>query len=381
MFTRQVVKSLAAVVVGVSALSIGISTSAFAQSNAKSDAHLLATTQNPWGWSGTATKGYLPPHEPHVHAGKVTIGLLSAGTIHDHGYYQSEATVLSTAAKKYHWKTIIEGPVTNAKALADAENLCVQGVDLVVIGQSQIASAESAASSPTCKGTPFWIYGSIGTVTPSPYLYIAQTTANDQAYVTGVAMGIWLKDHHETRAGFIAGPALSFTERPAQSYLAGMRSVIKNATMDAVFTGSFTATGPAITAAKSMLASGVQLIYPYLGGALYPTARYITQHGGATLSGGGAACSNQGVNFAIRQVYNPGYYLAPALSAFAHGKFREGLVRTFILGKTAVPTVQFCHTKGVTFTKGNASLNKIIHKVATGALTPTAAITATPTPS
>lgn len=342
---------------------------------------LAATTSNPWGWPGTAQKGYLPPHEPNVHPGKVTIGILSAGTYHDHGYYQSEVTTLRAEAKKHHWDTVIEGPVTNAKALADAQNLCVQKVDLVIIGQSQIASAEAAASSPTCKGTPFWIYGSVGTVTPSPYLYIAQTTANDQAYVTGVAMGLWLKSHHETRAGFIAGPALSFTERPAQSYLAGMRSVIPGATLDAVFTGSFTATGPAITAARSMLASGIHLIYPYLGGALYPTARYITSHSGATLSGGGAACSNQGVHFAIRQVYNPGYYLAPALDAFARGSLRMGQVRTFKLGKTPVPLVQFCPTKGITAHKANARLNAIMHQVAIGALTTAALIDKTPTPS
>src|SRR5579884_4259198 len=66
----------------------------------------------PWGWPGTKAQGWLPPHEPAVHGGTVKVGLITAGTVHDGGYYQSEADALAAAAKKHHWKTVVQGSVS-----------------------------------------------------------------------------------------------------------------------------------------------------------------------------------------------------------------------------------------------------------------------------
>lgn len=347
-------------------------------------AHLVAASSgSPWTWPGTATNGYLPPNEPKVHGNStVKVGLITAGTIHDKGYYQSEVTTIQKYAKKYHWTTIIQGSVKTADALSAAENMCSQGVDLLVIGESQLAAATPGVMSSSCKGTPAWIftapYVSL-TAASKPYLHIATTTGSNSTFATGVAMGLWMKAHHQTTAGFITGPALSFTEGAAQGYLAGIRYVVKNAKMDAVYTGTLTASGPAITAATSMIAKGVKMIFPYLGASLLPTAKYISSHGGASPSDGGAYCSHAGATFAIMQSYNPGYLLDPALTQFAHGKMKVGVTEQFALGKTSVPAVKFCKSAKVS-KKDNQTLQSVIKKLENKTITPTALIKATPIP-
>lgn len=345
-------------------------------------AGVASAAGNPWTWPGTATKGYLPPNEPAVHGGTVKIGLITAGTVHDHSYYQSEVTVIDKYAKKYHWTTVIQGSVPSANALSAAENMCSQGVDLLVIGESQLAAATPAAVTSTCQGTPVWIFTSIHvplTTADKPYMHIATTTGTNSVFATGVAMGLWMKQHHQKTAGFVTGPALSFTEGAAQSYLAGIQYVIKHATMDAAYTGTLTASGPAITAATSMVSKGIKMIFPYLGASLFPTAKYVVDHGGASPSDGVDACKRSGVKFAIKQAYDPGYFLDSALTQFAHGKMRVGVTESFVMGKTSVPSVSFCKTAHVS-KKAKNRLAKVIKKLESGKITATALIKKTPIP-
>ncbi len=362
---------------GVGAILASLGVLAFGCSSGSSSS--TATGSGPWGWPGNATSGYLPPHEPAVHSGPVKVGLITAGDVTDHGYYQSEVDALDQYAHRYHWATpIVQGNVNPAQAAQAAQNMCAQHVDLVLIGESELAAAGPAAATSVCSGTPFWAYASQGTMPPSKYYYLAEDASDPQSYVTGVAMGLWLKQHNATVAGFVAGPALSFTERPARGYLAGMRSIVPNATLLTTYTGDFNASGPAITAAQSMITKGVKLIFPYLGGALFPTSQYVVQNGGAVISDGGNYCSSQGVNFDIRQVYDPGYYLPYALQQFATGKMKVGVTKFFNLGITPVPTVQFCHPQGV---ESNAPLNTLMTQIGQGKVNTTALIDATPQPS
>lgn len=338
----------------------------------------------PWTWPGTGPNGYLPPKEPDVDgSGTVKVGLITAGTVHDHGYYQSEVTAIDRYAREYGWTTLVQGKVTPSDALSAAQNMCSQGVDLLVIGESELVAATPAASTPSCKGIPMWFYTSTNvpvTRTSKPYLHIAETTTATSTFATGVAMGIWMKEHHQTTAGFITGPALSFTEGAAQAYLAGIRYVTATFAMDVVYTGTLTASAPAITTAASMIAKGIKMIFPFLGASLFPTAQYITSHGGATPSDGGKWCSHTGVTFAVQEVFDPGYVLDPALTQFAHGRMRVGVLEKFVLGRTSVPAVSFCPTSGVS-SNGADQLRHVIEKLESGAITAPALIKATPVPS
>ncbi len=340
--------------------------------------------KNPWTWPGTAKNGYLPAHEPDVHRGKeVKIGLISAGTIHDHGYYQSEVTVIDAYAKKYHWTRILEGKVATADALSDAENMCSQGVDLLVIGESELGAATPAAMTSVCKDTPMWIFTAPYvklTKASEPYLHVATTTGSPSTVATGVAMGLWMKAHHQTTAGFVTGPALPFTEGAAQGYLAGMQYVTKHFSIDAAFTGTLTASGPAVTAASALIAKGVKMIFPYLGGgALFSVAKYVASHGGTSPSDGGKWCDRTGVKFSIEEVYNPGYLLAPALTQFAHGKMRVGVTEQFAMGVTSAPAVEFCAGAGVPMSASTA-LTTFIKQVESHKITATALVKKTPIP-
>ncbi|HLI16610.1 MAG TPA: BMP family ABC transporter substrate-binding protein [Acidimicrobiales bacterium] len=347
--------------------------------SAQSGARARHFLDNPWGWPGNPRIGYLPPHEPDVNRdGKVVIGLITAGDITDHGYYESEVEQIDAYVKKYHWhKPIIQSLVNPGQALQAAVNMCRQHIDLLVIGESELAAAGPAASSSACRRIPVWVYASAGTMQPSPYYYMAQDLEDPQSFVTGYAMGLWLKAHHQTTAGYIAGPALSFTERPARGYYAGMRAALPSAKLLTAYTGDFNASGPAITAVQAMLAKGVKLIFPYLGGALFPAARYAAAHGAALMSDGGALCNMKNPRFAISQVYWPGYYLKVALAQFAQGKFRVGIVHNFKLGVSKVPTVYFCQPSGI---MSNKTLDALMKRIAQGKLDPTAIINATPQP-
>jgi basic membrane protein A len=388
---RRAARKIAAVLAPVATLAatvaaLPVAAGASANASHAAGAHTVASSSsgNPWTWPGTASKGYLPPKEPDVNGdGHVKIGLITAGTVHDHSYYQSEVTAIKKYAKKHHWTTpIVQSKVTSSNALSAAQNMCSQGIDLLVIGQSQLAAATPAAKSPSCKGIPTWIFTSKNvplTSADKPYLLVATTTGSNSTFATGVAMGLWMKSHHQTTAGFITGPALSFTEAAAQGFLAGMQYVTRKFSMDASYTGTLTASGPAITAATAMIAKGIKMIYPYLGASLFPTATYIVKHGGASPSDGGKWCQAQGVKFAINQAYNPGYYLDPALTKFAKGTMRVGVTQTFVLGKTSVPAVSFCSSAGVT--KGaKGKLNSTISKLESGKITSTKLIKKTPVP-
>lgn len=379
-----VLAPVATVVATVVVLPAGAS-GASGQSHA-TGAHTVATSSsgNPWTWPGTAKKGYLPPTEPDVNGdGHVKIGLITAGTVHDHSYYQSEVTAITKYAKKNKWTTpVVQSKVTPSNALSAAQNMCSQGIDLLVIGESELAAATPAASSPSCKGIPVWIFTSknVPLTKPSkPYLHVASTTGSNSTVATGVAMGLWMKTHKQTTAGFITGPALSFTEAAAQGYLAGMQYVTKKFKMSASYTGTLTASGPAITAATAMLAKGIKMIFPYLGAALFPTATHIVSKGGASPSDGGKWCKRQGVKFAIQQAYNPGYYLEPALAQFAKGTMRVGVTQTFVLGKTSVPSVSFCPSAKVSSSAKN-KLKNTIKKLESGKVTATKLIKKTPVP-
>ncbi len=340
-------------------------------------------SKDPWTWPGTAKSGYLPAHEPAVHGGRVKIGLLTAGTVHDHGYYQSEVTAIDEVASEHHWTTVVQGSVPAADALTDAEDLCSQGIDLLVIGESELAAATPAAATSVCRDTPVWIFtGPYVSLTKSsePYLHIATTTGSPSTFATGVAMGLWMKAHHQTVAGFVTGPALSFTEGAAQAYLAGMRYVTGHDTLDATYTGTLTASGPAITAVRSMISKGIEMIFPYLGASLLPVAKYVATHGGTSPSDGGKWCSRTGVKFSIEEVYDPGYFLAPALTEFAHGTMRVGVTQPFVMGRTSVPSVSFCPGAGVP-SRSSADLEKVVKELETRELTATALIKKTPIPT
>ncbi|MBO0731800.1 MAG: BMP family ABC transporter substrate-binding protein [Acidimicrobiaceae bacterium] len=343
-------------------------TTAPASSSGSSGSSAGASTgSGPWGWPGNSTTGYLPPNEPHVKGkGTVTVGLITAGDIHDQNYYQSEVDAINQYVKTKHWKSIIDGNVNPAQAAQAAETLCSEGVDLLVIGESELAGAGPAASSSQCKDTPAWAYASAGTMSPSKYYYLAQDLGTPQSYTAGYAFGLWMKANHQTKAGFIGGPNASFVTAEAQALLAGMRAVIPSASLVTTYTGDFNASGPALTASKAMVSSGIKIVWPYLGGAFYPASRYLAAHGVALPSDGGSLCSSTNPKFAIDTVFNPGYYLMDGLKLFSEGQLRVGVTKTYNLYSTPIPNVQFCPSSGLT--NLNPQLNALMKKFGTGQL-------------
>lgn len=306
------------------------------------------------------------------------MGLITAGDIHDHNYYQSESDAITQFANRYHWKTIIDSNVNPAQAQQAAQTMCSEQVDLLVIGESELAGAGPAASSPQCRDTAVWAYASAGTMKPSPYYYLAEDFGNPQAYVAGYAMGLWMKANNQSTAGFIGGPDYSFVTAEAQGLYAGIRAIVPTAKLVTTYTGDFNASGPALTAAQAMVSKGIKIVWPYLGGSFFPTAKYLNTQNVAVPSDGGDFCNLTSPKFVINTVFDPGYYLRYALQDFANGQMKVGVVKQFNFGITPLPTVQFCPASGLT--ADNGQLNALMKKIGSGQLNVDPIIKSTPVP-
>ena len=129
------------------------------------------------------------------------------------------------------------------------------------------------------------------------------------------------------------------------------------------FTGDFNASAPAVTAAQAMVAKGVQVIYPYLGGATDAVANVANTAHIATITPGFNGCGNASPSFAISGLFSPGLYLSVGLAKFAAGTMRTGVIERRYVGRIyPYPTAKICKPTG-----NEATLLKaLIQKVASG---------------
>jgi len=94
------------------------------------------------------------------------------------------------------------------------------------------------------------------------------------------------------------------------------------------------------------------------------------------MSPGSYYCSLKKPKFAISVIFDPGYYLAPALAKFEAGTMRVGVTQNFFMGRGVVPTVQYCGGG-----PNQVKLTKLIHRIGSGALNVTPLVNATKLPS
>jgi len=337
-----------------------------AASGGASTTAAAAAAGNPWGWPGDATSGYLPPGEPDVNGdGKVVIGVISPGDLSDHGYYESFVDEANAFAKANGWTVIQVGKVPDSQAAQAARNMCQQHPDMVAIAASELKDAIPVAAEPVCKGTVWYVAGGQG-VTQTPYFVQTNDITSQDAYASGVAAGLLMKDANVTKAGFITGPQASFTTNFAKGWEAGIKSIVPTESTAVTYTGDFNDSAKAVEAYTAMKAQGIGIVYPYLGGATFAVAAAANKDNVPVLTPGTDNCSIPSPKFAISVIFDPGTYFATALAPFKAGKLKVGVALQFHMGVDPAPTVKICQPQGT----DAATLAQTISDIGTGKVRP-----------
>jgi basic membrane protein A len=314
--------------------------------SAAADACATGSGTGPWGWTGDATTGFQPKHEPDVDCdGKVTVGILSPGDTNDHGYYESFVDTAKAFAAQNGWQTIIVDKINPADALNQARNLCRQHVDMVAVAASELKDAIPASQEPGCKNTVWYVAGGQG-VTQTSYFVQSQDDATESGYSSGVAAGALMKAANSTKAGFVTGPQADFAITFAKAFKAGIQSVVPSAQLLVTYTGDFNDSAKAVEAAKAQIAQGIGIIYPYLGGSTFAVAGEAQKTNIPVLTPGTDNCAVPSPKFAVSVIFSPGDYFAAALAPFKDGNLKVGTARIWHMGKDPVPHTKICTPTG-----------------------------------
>lgn len=305
--------------------------------------------------------GTLLPGEPDTNGdGKVIIGVLSPGDIHDHGYYESFVDAANSYAKKQGWQVIERGSVPANDALNAARALCQQHVDMVALGAGELADAIPASTEPVCAKTA-WYVPSAENIKQTPQIMLSSDDPTQDLLAAGYAAGILMKAKNQSKAGFVTGPKADFSLAGAKAFAAGIRELVPHASVIDTYTGDFNDSAKAKEATQAQISQGAKLIYPYLGGATDASAILANQNNVATMTPGTNRCDSTSPKFDISVIFDPGDYFLAALQLFKAGQLRMGIAKVWQMGVDPFPTVILCH--------GTAAQKKqlagFIHKIGT----------------
>ncbi|BCJ56979.1 BMP family ABC transporter substrate-binding protein [Micromonospora endophytica] len=303
---------------------------------ASNDATAPTTASSDGG--GTTQEG-----QPDVNGdGKVVIGVLSPGDINDNGYYESFVIGADKFAAEQGWQVIKRGSVPPTEALSAARALCQQGVDMVALGASELKDAIPASEEAVCAKTA-WYVPSSENIPQSPRVTLASDDPNQSMLAAGYAAGLLLKEKNGTKAGFVTGMEADFSVNAAKAFKAGIRMVVPSADLVITYTGDFNDSAKAREAVQAQTSQGVQVVYPYLGGATDAAAKLANERGVLTLTPGTDRCDSTDPRFDISVIFDPGAYFTAALELFAKGEMQLGTTKRWELGKDPYPAIKICN--------------------------------------
>ena len=292
--------------------------------------------------SSSTSSGGSGLNEPDVNGdGKVVIGVLSPGDIHDHGYYESFVDAANAFAKQKGWTVITRGNVPDTDALNAARALCQQHVDMVALGAGELKDAIPASAEAVCAKTA-WYVPAAANISVTPKILVSSDDPNQDLLAAGYAAGQLMKPKGWTTAGYVTGLKADFSIVAAKAFLAGIREVVPSAKLLTTYTGDFNDSAKAKEATQAQVSQGAKVIYPYLGGATDASAQAANAGGALTLTPGTDRCGESSPKFAISVIFSPGDYFLAALEAFAKDSLKMGTMKVWQMGVDPYPTVKFC---------------------------------------
>lgn len=305
------------------------------------------------------------------HDGKVVFGIAAAGPANDGAYYQAVVDAAKQLSKDNGFADPIV--VDNIQA-ADAEtaigDLAQQGVDVMIIGASEIA--EPLPGLIDKYPDIFW-YCNCGAGFPAnPGL--AQSTDNGAqiAYTAGYATGIKLKEKggDANSTVFIGCCDLGFEKQSYNAYQLGLQAVDPSYTMTYVQSGAFPYdfdnTANATAALQTAIDQGVDAVYPYLGGAHRPVVQAANAAGLITMSAGSSKVCDPGeeLHYDIAVKFDGGDYVKAVMKLIIAGKFKEGDTKQFLVGVDPEPGAVICNATA----DEQAQMDAVYKEIADGKL-------------
>jgi basic membrane protein A len=303
------------------------------------------------------------------HDGKIVFGIAAAGPANDGAYYQAVVDAAKQLSKDNGFADPIV--VDNIQA-ADAEtaigDLAQQGVDVMIIGASEIAEPlpNLIAKYPDI----FW-YCNCGAGFPAnPGLAQSTDDGAQIAYTAGYATGIKLKEKGGDSAVFIGCCDLGFEKQSYNAYQLGLQAVDPSYKMTYVQSGAFPYdfdnTANATAALQTAIDNGADAVYPYLGGAHRPVVQAANAAGLITMSAGSSKVCDPGeeLHYDIAVKFDGGDYVRAVMKLIIAGKFKEGDTKKFEVGVDPEPGAVICNATA----DEQAQMDAVYKEIADGKL-------------
>jgi basic membrane protein A len=274
--------------------------------------------------------------------GDILIGVATPGPRDDGAYYQAliEGIEDIVAANGFA-EPIVVDEIPQADASAELENLAAQGVDVIVVGASQIADPMPDLAREY--RDIFW-YCNCGAGFPQSELYAQSIDdASEISYTAGYATGLLLQAAGGTKATFLGCCDLSFETENVLAFEAGLQAVDPSFTVDYVPTGDFDDVAAATEAFNNARSGGTGAVYPFLGGAHEPVVQLANESGLITMSAGASdACDRSDLDYQIAVRFDGGDYIEALFDELLAGEFTEGEIKTFHVGVDPEPGAAIC---------------------------------------
>ncbi len=266
--------------------------------------------------------------------GTVTIGVAAAGPRDDGGYVEAVVTFAEDwATGNGFGNPIIVDNIGADEAAQSMSDLAQQGVDLMIVGASEIA--EPLGDLTEAFPDIFWYCNCGAGFEELPGLAQATDWGAAIHYTGGVAIGQALLEAGGDKAVFLGCCDLNFEVEALEATRAGMASVDPSFTMDYVATGDFpfdfANSANATAAFSTAVADGASVAYAYLDGALEPVGQAATEAGIAVFAASPAdVCSrDDGIDWTGSIVFDGGLYVAEAVNLIVEGTLTEGTTYQF----------------------------------------------------
>jgi basic membrane protein A and related proteins len=301
--------------------------------------------------------------------GKVVFGIAAAGPADDGAYYQAVVDALTKVAKDNGYEApIVVDNIGSADAETSIGNLAQQGVDVIIVGASEIA--EPLPSLITKYPDVFW-YCNCGAGYPAnPGLAQATDDGGEIGYTAGYATGLKLKEKGGDSTVIIGCCDLGFEKQAYMSFELGLKAVDAKYTMTYVPSGSqpfdFDNTANATAALQTAIDNGTDAVYPYLGGALKPVVQAANAANIITMSAGSSkVCDDAaGLKYDIAVRFDAGDYITGLMKGIQDGTFKEGDTKQFKVGVDPEPGAKICNATA----EQQTAMDDLYKKIASGAL-------------
>lgn len=279
--------------------------------------------------------------------GQVIFGIAAAGPADDGAYYQAVVDAAKElSAENGFADPIVVDNIQAADAATLMGDLAQQGVDVIIVGASEIAEPLPAL----IEQYPdiFWFCNCGAGFPENPGLAQSIDNGAEIGYTAGYATGLLLQAKGGDSTTFIGCCDLGFEKQSYFAFEAGLQAVDPSFTMTYVQTGAFPYdfdnTANATAALQTAVDEGSDAVYPYLGGAHRPVVQAANEAGLIVMSAGSSkVCDDtEELAYDIAVRFDGGDYLRAVMSEIIDGSLSEGDIKAFKVGVDPEPGAIIC---------------------------------------